>query len=82
MTAVNTHAWSTALEPDKYANVDTFELAQEYLEPGDLGDTGEQTLVLKSLERTGKNGGTVNVPPIGLHLSTCARTGWTWTAMT
>ncbi|AWZ18254.1 RHS repeat-associated core domain-containing protein [Streptomyces sp. ICC1] len=64
MTAVNTHAWSTALEPDNYANVDTFDLAQEYLDPGDLGDTSDQTLVLKSIKRTGKNGGTVNVPPV------------------
>ncbi|MGW6710554.1 RHS repeat-associated core domain-containing protein, partial [Streptomyces sp. NPDC054956] len=64
MTAINTYAWSTALEPDNYALVDTFDLAQEYLDPGDLGDTSDQTMVLKSIKRTGKNGGTVDVPPV------------------
>lgn len=64
MTAINTFAWSTGLEPDNYAPVDTFDLAQEYLDPGDLGDTSDQSLVLKSIKRTGKNGGTVKVPPV------------------
>ncbi|MGW6709677.1 RHS repeat-associated core domain-containing protein, partial [Streptomyces sp. NPDC054956] len=64
MTAINTFAWSTALEPDNYAPVDTFDLTQEYLDPGDLGDTSDQSLVLKSIKRTGKNGGTVDLPPV------------------
>ncbi|MFZ3476107.1 hypothetical protein ACODT4_44760 [Streptomyces sp. 2.9] len=64
MANVKTYAWSTALEPDNYAQVDQFDLTQEYLDAGDLGDTSDQTLVLKSLKRTGKNGGTVDVPPV------------------
>ncbi|AWZ10548.1 RHS repeat-associated core domain-containing protein [Streptomyces sp. ICC4] len=64
MVNVQTHAWSTALEPDNYALVDVFDLTQEYLDAGDLGDTSDQTLVLKSIKRTGKNGGTVDVPPV------------------
>ncbi|MFZ3544026.1 polymorphic toxin-type HINT domain-containing protein [Streptomyces sp. 4.24] len=64
MTAINTYAWSTALEPDNYALIDTYGLTQEYLDAGDLGDTSDQTLVLKSIKRTGKNGGTVDVPPV------------------
>ncbi|MFG2994517.1 RHS repeat-associated core domain-containing protein [Streptomyces sp. NPDC048257] len=64
MTDVTTSVWSTALEPDNYAPVDIFDLAQEYLDPGDLGDTSDQTLVLKSIKRTGKNGGTAEVPPV------------------
>ncbi|MGW7172304.1 RHS repeat domain-containing protein [Streptomyces xanthophaeus] len=64
MSSVSTYAWSTALEPDGYAPIDTFDLAQEYLDPGDLGDTSDQTLVLKSIKRTGKNGGTTDVPPV------------------
>ncbi|MEU9175262.1 RHS repeat-associated core domain-containing protein [Streptomyces sp. NPDC048550] len=64
MTAVKTYAWSTALEPDNYALVDTYDLTQEYQDPGDLGDTSDQSLVLKSIKRTGNNGGTVAVPAI------------------
>ncbi|MFD5880899.1 RHS repeat domain-containing protein [Streptomyces yangpuensis] len=64
MTAVTTHAWSTALEPDDYAPIDTFDLTQEYLDPGDLGDTSDQSLVLKSIKRTGRNGSTTDVPPV------------------
>ncbi|MFE2163936.1 RHS repeat domain-containing protein [Streptomyces sp. NPDC059447] len=64
MTAINTYAWSTAAEPDNYAPVDTFDLTQEYLDPGDLGDTSDQTLVLKSIKRTGRNGSTSEVPPV------------------
>ncbi|MFI8281252.1 polymorphic toxin-type HINT domain-containing protein [Streptomyces sp. NPDC085929] len=64
MTNVKTYAWSTALEPDNYAPIDTYDLTQEYLDPGDLGDTSDQSLVLKSLKRTGNNGGTLTVPPV------------------
>ncbi|MBT2449511.1 RHS repeat-associated core domain-containing protein [Streptomyces sp. ISL-43] len=64
MSAINTYAWSTASEPDNYAPVDTYDLAQEYLDPGDLGDTSDQSLVLKSIKRTGKNGSTADVPPV------------------
>ncbi|MFD7026834.1 RHS repeat-associated core domain-containing protein [Streptomyces sp. NPDC059917] len=64
MTAVNTYAWSTAAEPDNYTLVDTFGLTQDYLDAGDLGDTSDQTMVLKSLTRTGRNGSTSAVPPV------------------
>ncbi|AWZ16100.1 RHS repeat-associated core domain-containing protein [Streptomyces sp. ICC1] len=64
MTNVKTYAWSTALEPDNYALIDTLDLTQEYLDAGDLGDTSDQSLVLKSIKRTGNNGGTVTVPPV------------------
>ncbi len=64
MSTVSTLAWSTAAEPDNYALVDTYDLTQEYLDPGDLGDTSDQTLVLKSLKHTGRNGATTDVPPV------------------
>ncbi|MFE3559550.1 RHS repeat-associated core domain-containing protein [Streptomyces sp. NPDC059193] len=64
MANVKTYSWSTASEPDDYALLDVFDLTQEYLDPGDLGDTSDQSLVLKSIKRTGKNGGTVDVPPV------------------
>ncbi|WP_229886431.1 RHS repeat domain-containing protein [Streptomyces subrutilus] len=64
MSSIGTYAWSTALEPDGYAPVDVYDLTQEYLDPGDLGDTSDQSLVLKSIKRTGKNGGKVEVPPV------------------
>ncbi|MFJ2595090.1 RHS repeat domain-containing protein [Streptomyces erythrochromogenes] len=64
MTVVKTYAWSKALEPDDYAPIDTFDLTQEYLDPGDLGDTSDQSLVLKSVKRTGHHGTTAGLPPV------------------
>ncbi|MEV7583374.1 RHS repeat domain-containing protein [Streptomyces erythrochromogenes] len=64
MKDVKTHAWSTALEPDDYALVDTYDLTQAYLDPGDLGDTSDQSMVLKSIKRTGRNADTADVPPV------------------
>ncbi len=41
-----------------YDPVDSWDLVQEYLDGGDIGDSSDQVLTLKSLKRTGKAGDT------------------------
>ncbi|WP_406490673.1 polymorphic toxin-type HINT domain-containing protein [Streptomyces sp. NBC_01604] len=41
-----------------YDAVDSWHLTQEYLDGGDIGDSSDQVLTLKSLKRTGKAGDT------------------------
>ncbi|MCI3276570.1 RHS repeat-associated core domain-containing protein [Streptomyces cylindrosporus] len=62
LTQVDTYAWSAA--SSAFTAVDTWALTQEFLDGGDIGDTSDQTLVLKSLRHTGKNGTAVTLPPV------------------
>ncbi|MFJ7154616.1 RHS repeat-associated core domain-containing protein [Streptomyces sp. NPDC101118] len=64
LKSVKTYAWSTTLEPDAYAYMDSFDLTQEYLDAGDIGDTTDQTLTLKSLKRTGRYGTDIPLPAV------------------
>ncbi|UCA52728.1 RHS repeat-associated core domain-containing protein [Streptomyces sp. WA6-1-16] len=70
LTSIETRVWSTAAEPDAYKLVDSYVLAYQFLDGGDIGNPSDKTLVLKSLQRTGKNGGSVTVPPVefGYHM--------------
>ncbi|MFE3403141.1 RHS repeat-associated core domain-containing protein [Streptomyces anulatus] len=70
LTGINTSVWSTAAEPDAYKSVDSYALAYQFLDGADIGNPSDKTLVLKSLQRTGKNGGSVTVPPVefGYHM--------------
>ncbi|WP_107428759.1 RHS repeat domain-containing protein, partial [Streptomyces kebangsaanensis] len=48
-----------------YDPVDSWALTQEYLDGGDIGDSSDQVLTLKSLKRTGKAGDTsIGLNPI------------------
>ncbi|WP_327240610.1 polymorphic toxin-type HINT domain-containing protein [Streptomyces sp. NBC_01318] len=64
MTGINTFVWSTAAEPDAYLPVDSYALTQEFMDGQDIGNSSDQTLTLKSLQRTGKNGTEIEVPPV------------------
>ncbi|MFJ3966539.1 RHS repeat-associated core domain-containing protein, partial [Streptomyces parvus] len=70
LASVETRVWSTAAEPDAYKLVDSYALSYQFLDGGDIGNPSDKTLVLKSLQRTGKNGGSVIVPPVefGYHM--------------
>ncbi|WP_442810528.1 polymorphic toxin-type HINT domain-containing protein [Streptomyces sp. Wh19] len=70
LTGIDTNVWSTAAEPDAYKPVDSYSLTYEFLDGADIGNPSDKTLTLKSLQRTGKNGGTVTVPPVefGYHM--------------
>ncbi|MFE4666739.1 RHS repeat-associated core domain-containing protein [Streptomyces sp. NPDC056716] len=62
LTKVDTSVWSAATST--FTPVDTWELTQQYLDGGDIGDSTDQTLTLKSLKRTGKNGTAISLNPV------------------
>ncbi|MGX9886527.1 RHS repeat-associated core domain-containing protein [Streptomyces sp. NPDC002276] len=62
LTGVVTSAWSAT--ESKFTPVDSWDLAQEYLDGGDIGDTSDQTLTLKSVRHTGRNGTAVALAPV------------------
>ncbi|WP_258036210.1 RHS repeat-associated core domain-containing protein [Streptomyces sp. SM10] len=64
LTGINTSVWSTAADPDAYKPVDSYSLNYQFLDGADIGNPSDKTLTLKSLQRTGKNGGTIAVPPV------------------
>lgn len=62
LTGIDTHSWLAA--SSTYTAVDSWKLTQEFLDGGDIGGTSDQTLTLKSLTRTGKNGDDVALDPV------------------
>jgi RHS repeat-associated protein len=54
LTQIDTSAYSTATSA--YLPVDSWALKQEFLDPGDLSDSSDQTMVLDSIQHTGKTG--------------------------
>ncbi|KPI03717.1 RHS repeat-associated core domain containing protein-containing protein [Actinobacteria bacterium OK074] len=62
LTGVDTFAWSAATSA--FTAVDTWDLTQQYLDGGDIGDTSDQTLVLSSVRHTGKNGTAIALDPV------------------
>ncbi|WP_399144446.1 RHS repeat-associated core domain-containing protein [Streptomyces sp. MK7] len=63
LTGVSTYSWNATTSA--YDPVDSWTLTQQFLDGGDIGDTSDQTLTLKSLTRTGKAGATaLPVAPI------------------
>jgi RHS repeat-associated protein len=62
LTKIDTSVWSAGTSA--FTAVDTWDLAQHYLDGGDIGDTTDQTLTLKSVRRTGKNGTAISLNPV------------------
>ncbi|MGW1464282.1 RHS repeat-associated core domain-containing protein [Streptomyces sp. NPDC002308] len=62
LTRVDTSVWSAATSA--FTPVDTWDLTQEYLDGGDIGDSTDQTLTLKSIKRTGRNGTAISMNPV------------------
>ncbi|MCF4135968.1 RHS repeat-associated core domain-containing protein [Streptomyces sp. Tue 6430] len=62
LTRIDTSVWSATTSG--FAAIDTWELEQQYLDGGDIGDTTDQTLTLKSVKRTGKNGTAISLNPV------------------
>ncbi|MET9424674.1 RHS repeat-associated core domain-containing protein [Streptomyces sp. NPDC006540] len=56
LTTINTYAWNAAAAPAAYAHVDTWTLKQKYLDPGDTGDSSDQSLWLDEIKHTGRQG--------------------------
>ncbi|MGW3118504.1 RHS repeat-associated core domain-containing protein [Streptomyces sp. NPDC001107] len=62
LTSIETDAWSAA--SSAYTTVDSWALTQEFLDPGDIGNSTDQSLVLKSIRHTGKNGTAISLDPV------------------
>ncbi|MFD7922188.1 polymorphic toxin-type HINT domain-containing protein [Streptomyces sp. NPDC059740] len=64
LTSISTWAWDAGASPAAFAPVDTWTLKQLYLDPGETGDSHDQTLWLDQIAHTGKHGADLNVPPV------------------
>ncbi|MFJ8078829.1 RHS repeat-associated core domain-containing protein [Streptomyces sp. NPDC096176] len=63
LTGISTHSWDATSKA--YDPVDSWALIQEYQDAGDIGDTTDHVLVLKSIKRTGETGDTaIDVDPV------------------
>ncbi|MFI6899108.1 polymorphic toxin-type HINT domain-containing protein [Streptomyces sp. NPDC050256] len=62
LTSINTQSWSAATST--YAPVDSWDFLQEYKDGGDIGDTSDQVLTLKSITRTGRTGTAIALKPV------------------
>ncbi|MFI5674772.1 polymorphic toxin-type HINT domain-containing protein [Streptomyces cellulosae] len=62
LTSIETYSWDAAGK--QYAPVDSWALTEDYLDAGDIGDTTDHVLVLKSIKHTGKAGTAIDVKPI------------------
>ncbi|MFC7512191.1 hypothetical protein ACFQV4_25650 [Streptomyces thermocarboxydus] len=66
LTAVTTSAWNAAAATPAYEEVDTWTLKHLYLDPGDTGDSTDQTLWLDEIRHTGKRGTDLALDPVKL----------------
>ncbi|NJP42523.1 RHS repeat-associated core domain-containing protein [Actinacidiphila epipremni] len=62
LTQVQTSVWSGT--GTTYTPVDTWALTQKYLDPADIGNSTDQSLVLDSITRTGNSAGDVALKPV------------------
>ncbi|EPH40619.1 polymorphic toxin-type HINT domain-containing protein [Streptomyces aurantiacus] len=56
MTGITTYAWNAAVDKPAYWAVDGWKLKHLYLDPGDTGDSTDQSLWLDEIQHTGKRG--------------------------
>ncbi|MFE1047603.1 RHS repeat-associated core domain-containing protein [Streptomyces olivaceus] len=56
LTGIDTFSYNAS--GGDYDPVDSWDFTQKYLDGGDIGDTSDHVLTLKSIKRTGKAGGT------------------------
>ncbi|MGW5449268.1 RHS repeat-associated core domain-containing protein [Streptomyces asiaticus] len=64
MTGITTYAWNAAASTPGYTAVDNWTLKQLYLDPGDTGDTSDQSLWLDEIKHTGKRGSDLALDPV------------------
>ncbi|MGC8918252.1 RHS repeat-associated core domain-containing protein [Streptomyces sp. PG2] len=64
LTAVTTYAWNAAASTPTFEPVDVWTLKQLYLDPGDTGDSTDQSLWLDQIKHTGKRGTDLSLPPV------------------
>ncbi|WP_301251572.1 RHS repeat-associated core domain-containing protein [Streptomyces somaliensis] len=64
MTGITTEAWNEAATTPAYEAVDSWSLKQTYLDPGDTGDSTDQSLWLDEIRQTGRRGTAITLPPV------------------
>lgn len=64
MTTIATYAWDAEAGTPGYAAADAWDLKQLYLDPGDTGDTSDQSLWLDEIKHTGKRGTDLALDPV------------------
>ncbi|MET8406154.1 RHS repeat-associated core domain-containing protein [Streptomyces sp900116325] len=65
LTGITTHAWNAALTPSAdFQPVDSWKLTQDYRDPGETGDSADQSLWLKSIQHTGEHGTPLSTDPV------------------
>ncbi|MEU9957338.1 RHS repeat-associated core domain-containing protein [Streptomyces sp. NPDC050982] len=64
LTGITTYAWNAAAAPPAHAAVDSWSLKQQYLDPGDTGDSTDQSLWLDEIKHTGKRGTDLALDPV------------------
>ncbi|WP_434588958.1 RHS repeat-associated core domain-containing protein [Streptomyces sp. A5-4] len=64
MTSITTSAWDAAAATPGFAAVDGWSLKQKYLDPGDTGDSSDQSLWLDEIRHTGMRGTDITLDPV------------------
>ncbi|MFE9969058.1 RHS repeat-associated core domain-containing protein [Streptomyces sp. NPDC005525] len=64
LTSLNTYAWDATAATPAYEPVDTWALKHLYLDPGDTGDSTDQSLFLDQITHTGKHGTDLALDPV------------------
>ncbi|MFC3577721.1 RHS repeat-associated core domain-containing protein [Streptomyces yaanensis] len=64
LTTITTYAWNAAASTPAFEAVDVWSLKQLYLDPGDTGDSTDQSLWLDEIKHTGKRGADLSLDPV------------------
>lgn len=64
LTEITTYAWNAAASTPAFEPVDVWSLKQLYLDPGDTGDSTDQSLWLDEIKHTGKRGTDLSLDPV------------------
>ncbi|WP_328876822.1 polymorphic toxin-type HINT domain-containing protein [Streptomyces sp. NBC_00299] len=64
LTSVDTHFWNTKLTTAAFDQVDSYRLKHLYLDPGEVGDSSDQSLWLDELQRVGTYGTDITLPAL------------------
>ncbi|MFH8573760.1 putative adhesin [Streptomyces sp. NPDC017993] len=64
LTSLTTYAWDAAAATPAYTPIDNWALKQQYLDPGDTGDSSDQSLWLDEIKHTGKHGTDISLDPV------------------
>ncbi|MFH8520322.1 RHS repeat-associated core domain-containing protein [Streptomyces gelaticus] len=64
MAGITTYAWDAAAPTPGFSAVDSWTLKQHYIDPGDTGDSTDQSLWLDEIKHTGKRGTELALDPV------------------